>query len=149
MKTAALAAAFVAVLGFSMQSCGSTGSPRCDRVLGDAHVLSAIADHGWSASCAAPFAAPAGEAGWADVGSSAGGAVPRTVYVWPDAPALSTDAALIMLAGHEDGHVVEAMYGHAPDEARASEWSWCNWPQVGVGMPGYGPPAGGCVGFIP
>lgn len=143
----------LAVVAAGLAGCWNpTGSDRCDRVLGDAGVLQAVDDHGWiGVNCAPWFPPPAvngaTESGWANESSTAKGAVPLTIYLWPP----DDDRVLIMLAGHEDGHVVEAMYGHPRDEARASAWSWCNWPQPGVGdgTGGYREPAGGCAGFIP
>lgn len=131
-------------------ACEDTHSDRCNSVL--PLVNYSITDlHGWHLDCAPPFPAPPSESGWANVSSTAGGAIPHTVYLWPDL--IHDDASLTMIAGHEDGHVVELNLGHpitGPDaEARASEYSWCNWPEYGVGMPGYGPPPGGCEGFIP
>lgn len=122
-----------------------TGSARCNQVLDDDTSIGhyVVDVHGWHLDCTPPFAPPSSECGWADASSSAGGAVPRTVYVWPGRCG-PDDRVLVMIAGHEDGHVVEG-----PDEQAATYVSWCNWPQQGVGMPGYGPPPGGCGDYPP
>lgn len=146
--TRTLAASLLLLSTFTIAGClKPTGLNRCDGILGPPGVLQAIEDHGWTTDCTPPFPAPSSESGWANVDSHAGGAKPRTVYLWPDA--MPDDRVLLLVAAHEAGHVVEAFYGHPPDETRASEYAWCHWPQYGVGMPGFGPPAEGCAGFIP
>lgn len=115
-----------------------TGDARCNRLLEDATNIGywIVDDHHYTVSCVPPanLHPPPGTLGWNDKADAA-------IYLW--ANQMPNDAELVMVAGHEEGHI------RFDDEARASAVSWCNWPQNGVGMPGYTTPPDGCAPYYP
>lgn len=133
------------------------GHPRCDGRIGAQWV--AIEAVGWTLDCRGEFTPPGGELGWANATSTAGGAVPRTVYLWPDR--MPDDRVLRAVAWHEAGHVEQRRRGYvapartAPvSEVRAWEqWAWwysiCREYVPGVGFGDfYTWPPDGCGGYL-
>lgn len=145
-----LALVMVAVaIAIASAGCEDTHSTRCNDLLGrQNHSITDL--HGWHFECAPPFSAPSSESGWANESSRAGGAIPRTVYLWPGL--VDDDRLLRILAWHEDGHVVESIRGlsfstQGAREEWASRYAWCEEEIYGVGIPGYGPPPDGCEAY--
>lgn len=140
----------VALLAFTV-ACNDTHHPRCNDVLTAQNA--AINGHGWTLRCDpdAPdlrYDPPAWVQGFAD---------PRLMVValWPDR--IPDDQVLFMVASHEWGHLIQHARGltfpsQQAREVDASQRGWCRWGSdpfvAGVGMPGWGPPPGGC-GALP
>lgn len=112
-----------------------TGNPRCDRILEQPNEL----DNGqhYTLRCDPTFTMPPGVIGWTDH---------KHTTVWLDPTRATDDDTLAMVAFHEYGHVYAHVHGLTDDETTASEIGWCagGWQLQGVGMPGWGPPPGGC-----